>query len=92
MKKQMEKDWETWWNNEGSGMRPKPGEEIETFAKRMTRIAWANGAYIELKRLALLGAHGGESEVCRQFAIRECAKMMVERSKGSISSIKEVKS
>ncbi len=87
----MEKDWETWWNNEGSGYRPRPNEDYEEFAMRVSRIAWANGAYCELKRLALLGAHGAESEVCRQFAIRECAKMMVERSKGSIVNIKEVK-
>jgi len=48
----MEKDWETWWNNEGSGYRPRPDEDYEEFAMRISRIAWANGAYCELKIVA----------------------------------------
>jgi len=35
----------TWWHTEGSAMRPLPNEDIEEFAKRITEIAWANGAY-----------------------------------------------
>lgn len=35
-----------WWWNEGSGMPPESGEEIETFAHRIAAIAWSNGAYV----------------------------------------------
>ena len=34
-----------WWDMEGSGMRLLPNEDIEEFAKRITEIAWSNGAY-----------------------------------------------
>jgi hypothetical protein len=43
----------TWWNTEGSGMRPLPNEDIEEFTKRVTDIAWSNGE--EVKREALSG-------------------------------------
>lgn len=38
-------DWETWWDNEGSAIRPTDTEDVEEFARRITAIAWANGAY-----------------------------------------------
>ena len=38
---------EIWWKTEGSVMRPKPDEDIEEFAKRITHIAWSNGEYVE---------------------------------------------
>lgn len=34
-----------WWHEEGSGMPPIEGEEICDHAQRVARIAWANGAY-----------------------------------------------
>lgn len=37
-------DFQTWWDNEGSGMAPKDGEELSVFMERVTRIAWSNGA------------------------------------------------
>lgn len=37
--------FDTWWNNEGSGMPPLPGEEAETHVRRICAIAWVNGAY-----------------------------------------------
>ena len=37
-------DFGVWWHNEGSAP-PLPGEDIETFAHRITRIAWENGDY-----------------------------------------------
>jgi len=37
--------FETWWHNEGSGMPPKGGEDIEEHVKRVSHTAWVNGAY-----------------------------------------------
>lgn len=39
-------DFEKWWHNEGSGMRPADNEDMEEFAKRITSIAWSNGKYL----------------------------------------------
>ena len=35
-----------WWRNEGSAMRPLPGHDHEEHARRISEIAWANGAYV----------------------------------------------
>lgn len=35
-----------WWYNEGSAMRPLPGHDHEEHARRISEIAWANGAYV----------------------------------------------
>lgn len=35
-----------WWNEEGSGIRPKDNEEVYEFAKRICSIAWLNGCYV----------------------------------------------
>ena len=35
-----------WWDNEGSGMAPKPDEETSVHAERIAKIAWTNGAYV----------------------------------------------
>ncbi len=40
-----EKAFEIWWNQEGSAMRPREGDDHEAHAYRMTRIAWLNGAF-----------------------------------------------
>lgn len=34
-----------WWKDEGSGMTPKPDDDMESHAKRISQIAWMNGAY-----------------------------------------------
>ena len=41
----MEK-FEEWWHNEGSGVPPRPDEDHHEHVKRMCRIAWSNGAYV----------------------------------------------
>lgn len=43
-------DFNTWWESEGSAMRPAGNEDIEEFAKRVTQIAWSNGGYVERNR------------------------------------------
>ena len=55
--------WRRWWDEEGSGIRPLPNEDAEQFARRMTEIAWSNGAF---KRLA-------EVENLRAELAAECA-------------------
>ena len=42
----MQHAWQRWWDYEGSAMRPHPSEDTEQFARRMTEIAWANGALV----------------------------------------------
>jgi hypothetical protein len=39
--------FEAWWYDEGSGMNIGSEEELVSFAKRVTNIAWTNGAYTE---------------------------------------------
>lgn len=39
------KDFHTWWHNEGSGITLREDEDIEEFVKRVCEIAWGNGAY-----------------------------------------------
>ena len=54
----MSKDFEVWWHREGSGMPPLPGEDAEIHVKRISEIAWSNGAFKardgfdELRKLA----------------------------------------
>ena len=42
---EIDKHWAIWWHKEGSGMPPLKGEDTETHVKRITRIAWHNGAF-----------------------------------------------
>jgi hypothetical protein len=35
-----------WWHNEGSGLPPLPGMDHEEHVRRISEIAWANGAYV----------------------------------------------
>jgi hypothetical protein len=44
-------DFETWWHHEGSAFRPVD-EDLEEFAKRMCKIAWSNGAFVEREACA----------------------------------------
>ena len=41
----MNEQFKKWWDEEGSGMRPKKSEDLEEFMKRITEIAWSNGEY-----------------------------------------------
>jgi len=45
-------DFEHWWYHEGSGPK-QPGEDLEEHCKRMCKIAWSKGAYMERERAAL---------------------------------------
>jgi hypothetical protein len=45
-------NWKTWWDEEGSAMRNLPDEDFEEFARRITQIAWSNGAYKEREACA----------------------------------------
>ena len=40
-----ESDFDIWWRREGSGLLPRPGDDMEQHARRVAEIAWANGAY-----------------------------------------------
>jgi hypothetical protein len=40
-----------WWHEEGSAMRPLPGEDAEEHVLRVSQIAWTNGAYCDDRRL-----------------------------------------
>jgi hypothetical protein len=37
--------FDIWWKNEGSGIVPLRNEDVETHVRRVSRIAWLNGAY-----------------------------------------------
>lgn len=41
---EIEKAFETWWNNEVRGMPPLRKEDAEAHVHRISRIAWLNGA------------------------------------------------
>ena len=34
-----------WWENEGSAMNPLPHEDAEEHVRRISFIAWSNGAF-----------------------------------------------
>lgn len=38
-------DFNTWWKQEGSAVKPTKDEDIEEFAKRITAVAWSNSTY-----------------------------------------------
>lgn len=40
------KDYQTWWHEEGSALRPFDGEDLEKFARRISETAWLNGEYV----------------------------------------------
>ena len=43
---EIEKSFQLWWLNEGGGMRPSNGEDQEEHVRRVSQIAWSNGAYV----------------------------------------------
>lgn len=44
--------FEKWWRNEGSGFIPVKHHDMEEHAKKVSRIAWLNGAYVGAERMA----------------------------------------
>jgi hypothetical protein len=43
--KEIQNNFEAWWDKEGTSLRPFPEEDIEEHSKRITNLAWTNGAY-----------------------------------------------
>lgn len=41
----MSKEFDTWWEREGSSLKPAAGEDTEEHTKRVAAIAWSNGTY-----------------------------------------------
>ena len=41
----VDRDFETWWYVEGSGMTPKPDEDHEEHCHRVAKIAWLNADF-----------------------------------------------
>lgn len=67
--------FETWWHNEGSGMRPTNAEQTADFALRISRIAWQNAEFYAKPRLHVVpqtmeaaSPHGflGNCQICGQ--------------------------
>ena len=46
----LDKSFQQWWYEEGS-IGPMPGMDYEEHTKRISRIAWHNGAYFTLQPL-----------------------------------------
>ena len=38
-------NFEKWWNKEGSAMHPNKDEDVEEFAKRISKSAWKESIY-----------------------------------------------
>jgi hypothetical protein len=43
---ELSRRFRTWWYDEGSGLPPLPGMNHEEHTRRISEIAWANGAYV----------------------------------------------
>ena len=71
--------WRRWWNEEGSAERPLPNEDTEQFAKRITEIAWSNGAFKRLADVDLLRAELAaaikERDEARRWLREACAEI-----------------
>jgi hypothetical protein len=69
-------NWKTWWDEEGSAMRNLPDEDFEEFARRITQIAWSNGAYKEREACAKVCEElppVGESKQWERATLKDCA-------------------
>jgi len=42
--KEIQNNFDAWWNEEGSALRPLPEETAEEHSKRIANMAWAYGA------------------------------------------------
>ena len=43
---ELSRRFRAWWYDEGSGLPPLPGMDHEEHTRRISEIAWANGAYV----------------------------------------------
>ena len=43
--KEIQNNFDDWWDKEGSALRPFKQETAEEHSKRIANIAWTNGAY-----------------------------------------------
>ena len=43
--KEIQSNFEAWWDKEGTSLRPLPEETAAEHLKRITNTAWKNGAY-----------------------------------------------
>lgn len=43
--KEIQSNFQAWWDQEGSSLRPLKNEDNEEHAQRIANIAWTNGAY-----------------------------------------------
>jgi hypothetical protein len=44
--KELGRRFRAWWHDEGSGLPPLPGMDHKEHVRRISEIAWANGAYV----------------------------------------------
>ena len=43
---ELSRRFRVWWHDEGSGLPPLPGMDHKEHVRRISEIAWANGAYV----------------------------------------------
>jgi len=43
--KEIQSNFQVWWDQEGSSLRPLKNEDKEEHSQRIANIAWTNGAY-----------------------------------------------
>jgi hypothetical protein len=43
--KDIQNNFDAWWDKEGSALRPLENEDAEEHSKRITKLAWTYGAY-----------------------------------------------
>lgn len=43
--KEIQSNFQVWWDQEGSSLRPLKNEDNEEHSQRIANIAWTNGAY-----------------------------------------------
>lgn len=73
--------FDTWWYQEGSGIIPKGKEDMEEFAKRISHIAWSNGAYIEREACAQICDSYAENSSSPMNFAENCAQTIRQRGK-----------
>jgi hypothetical protein len=50
----LDEAFDRWWANESSGLPPLQGEDHEEHTKRISRIAWHNGAYVNFNHTSYI--------------------------------------
>ncbi|RLA83958.1 MAG: hypothetical protein DRG78_02810 [Epsilonproteobacteria bacterium] len=49
LSEEIDERFETWWREEGSSSEGLRLDDVETFVKNKTRVAWMNGAYVAVE-------------------------------------------